>query len=77
MGIETRPFFHTKASHRHARNWVSKIKNEDGALVYEEEQIAEVMVNYLHKLFEAGELTYIERQRRGKTRKGIRRKQRE
>ena len=44
-------FFHKKASQRKDRNWVSKIKDNQGFVYYDEEQIAQIVTDFFQELF--------------------------
>ena len=44
-------FFHKKSSQRKDRNWVSKIKDNQGFVYYDEEQKAQIVIDFFQELF--------------------------
>ena len=53
LGDKNTGFFHAIAKNRKRANAFSVIEDEEGAMVYQEDQIGKVIVTYFQKLFEA------------------------
>lgn len=44
-------YFHSRATHRNKRNFISKLKLEDGSVVDGDRQIGEALVDYFKQIF--------------------------
>ena len=50
-GDQSTKCFHNRASHKYKRNRIDELKNEAGVVCTNEEEIADILVNYYQQLF--------------------------